>query len=107
MKAGLRVALVLAATLLSACATESVFRPQQTPTEAAPVEPAPGAPRQVEPRPAPRPNINLTGYPPAFQEGYTDGCASARSARRRDEARFKSDVQYAQGWRDGNSVCRR
>jgi hypothetical protein len=55
---------------------------------------------------SPAPNVNLSGYPPAFQAGYADGCASARSARKRDETRFKADVHYAQGWRDGNDICK-
>ncbi|MEO7728397.1 MAG: hypothetical protein ABIS45_14175 [Burkholderiales bacterium] len=52
--------------------------------------------------------MNLTGYSPAFRTGYTDGCASVgTAARTRDEPRFKSDSDYAQGWRDGNDICRR
>lgn len=55
------------------------------------------------------PNVNLGGYPPAFREGYLDGCNSARSAigEVRDEARFASDSMYAAGWRDGNDICSR
>lgn len=55
------------------------------------------------------PNVNLSGYPPAFKDGYVDGCASARSAfsTRKDEQRFRSDSQYAQGWRDGHDICGR
>lgn len=54
-----------------------------------------------------RPNVNLSGYPPAFQEGYADGCHSARTliGVRKDEARFKNDSLYAQGWRDGYDIC--
>ena len=52
-------------------------------------------------------NINLSGYPPAFRQGYADGCASAGGFMKRDEARFKADVQYAWGWRDGRDICRR
>lgn len=55
------------------------------------------------------PNINLSGYPPAFREGYLDGCETARAliGVRKDERRFKSDPQYAQGWRDGHDICKR
>jgi len=53
------------------------------------------------------PNVNLSGYPPEFRHGYADGCASVNAARKRDEARFKSDANYAQGWRDGYDICRR
>jgi hypothetical protein len=53
--------------------------------------------------------INLSGFPPAFRDGYADGCRSAKplTLRRRDEARFAKDAQYASGWRDGYDVCRR
>jgi len=53
------------------------------------------------------PAVNLSGYPLEFRQGYADGCASAKpnAARMRDEARFKSDANYAQGWRDGNDMC--
>ena len=50
-------------------------------------------------------NVNLNGYPPAFKDGYADGCASAGAGRVRNDARFKSDSQYAQGWRDGFDIC--
>ena len=59
------------------------------------------------PAPAPRAKVNLSGYPLEFRQGYADGCASADTARRRDEGRFKSDASYAQGWQDGYDICRR
>jgi hypothetical protein len=54
-------------------------------------------------------NVNLTGYPPAFRDGYLDGCETSKrtSGRKRDEERFKHDSQYASGWRDGNDICTR
>ncbi len=55
----------------------------------------------------PAPAVNLSGYPPEFRQGYADGCASVNAARKRDEARFKSDANYAQGWRDGYDICQR
>jgi ABC-type amino acid transport substrate-binding protein len=61
-------------------------------------------------RPAPTaaaPGINLSGYPMEFRAGYADGCTSVDAARKRDEARFKTDASYAQGWRDGYDICRR
>ena len=57
-------------------------------------------------QPAPtaeRPGVNLSGYPPAFRAGYADGCASAKP----NAARFRSDANYAQGWRDGYDICGR
>jgi hypothetical protein len=66
---------------------------------------------QVSPRSpaaaAPGPNVNLSGFPPAFRKGYTDGCSSARGSRVRDESRFKLELQYASGWRDGYDICSR
>ncbi|MGH8727087.1 MAG: hypothetical protein ACREV9_02765 [Burkholderiales bacterium] len=62
------------------------------------------------PGPKPRPEsaqagINLSGYPREFREGYADGCASARGSLKKDAARFKSDSQYAAGWKDGMGIC--
>ena len=60
------------------------------------------------PAPTPEaPGVNLSGYPPAFRAGYADGCGSVNAARKRDEARFKSDASYRQGWQDGYDICRR
>ena len=59
------------------------------------------------PLPLPAPAVNLSGYPLEFRQGYADGCASVNAARKRDETRFKADANYAQGWRDGNDICRR
>jgi hypothetical protein len=51
------------------------------------------------------PDVNLSGFPPDFRQGYSDGCASARGSRVRNEQRFKDDPQYASGWRDGFDIC--
>ena len=61
------------------------------------------------PAPAPKAAVNLAGFSPAFKQGYADGCASAKSnaARARDETRYKSEADYAQGWRDGYDICGR
>jgi hypothetical protein len=54
----------------------------------------------------PPPTVNLTGFPPAFQDGYAAGCESARrGVTRRDEMRYAQDRQYAAGWRDGQDLC--
>ena len=60
----------------------------------------------TRPGPAPAP-VNLAGFPPAFREGYGDGCASAGGRERKDVKRFEADRQYASGWRDGLDACRR
>ncbi|SEL41688.1 hypothetical protein [Nitrosovibrio tenuis] len=61
------------------------------------------------PRPSARPVYNLTGYPPAFKDGYIDGCETAKktSFALKDKRRFASDTQYRLGWNDGFSLCRR
>jgi hypothetical protein len=60
----------------------------------------------TEPQREPAASVNLSGYPPAFRDGYNDGCQSARGRMKRDEARYKSDGQYALGWRDGRDLCK-
>lgn len=49
------------------------------------------------------PGYNLSGYSPAFKQGYSDACATPR---RRNGERLKSDTDYSMGWNDGQSVCR-
>jgi len=51
------------------------------------------------------PPVNLTGYSPAFREGFNDGCNTARGKLRRNDHRYAEDTQYAQGWADGRSMC--
>jgi hypothetical protein len=52
--------------------------------------------------------MNLSGFSVSFREGYVDGCSSIRNGgKRRDEGRYKNDMDYVMGWNDGFSVCRR
>lgn len=52
--------------------------------------------------------MNLSGFPPAFQQGYSEGCQSASTRHtRRDDGRYRTDEDYMQGWNDGYSGCRR
>jgi hypothetical protein len=55
------------------------------------------------------PTYNLAGYPPSMRDGYIDGCESAKGTAlgRKDAKRFADDAQYAMGWSDGNSICRK
>lgn len=54
----------------------------------------------------PPPQVNLTGFPPAFKAGHAAGCRSALdNVTVRDNARFANDPQYASGWRDGYDMC--
>ena len=65
-------------------------------------------PRSPAPQPQPQPQVNLSGFSAAFKQGYADGCEHARSlAPRKDEGRFQRDGDYAAGWNDGSSICRR
>lgn len=52
------------------------------------------------------------GYPPAFADGFQDGCGSGRHAIDPMKGQYKKDVQrylrdtiYAQGWSDGFNQC--
>ena len=86
---------VMLATLVAGCAS--------TPPVSGP---APGEPR-AEQRPTRVPDLNLSGFSAAFREGYVDGCESGRERMRRDESRYKNDLDYVMGWNDGYSLCRR
>jgi hypothetical protein len=68
---------------------------------------SPGPFASVSSAGVPTPRVNLSGYPPAFRDGYTDGCASSGGTMRRDEQRYQNDPQYKYGWRDGKDVCGR
>ncbi|MCK9800021.1 hypothetical protein BK634_23040 [Pseudomonas chlororaphis] len=52
------------------------------------------------------------GYPPAFADGFDDGCVSGRQAAgaitgefRKNVPRYLKDAQYAEGWSDGFRQC--
>jgi hypothetical protein len=54
------------------------------------------------------------GFPPAYAEGFADGCASGKEAAggwfvqaRKDTRRYGADGQYTAGWDDGFEECRR
>jgi hypothetical protein len=66
--------------------------------------PAPPTPSNVEPPP---PNINLSGFPLPYRQGYADGCASAGGSERKDRTRFAADGNYRTGWQDGLAICRK
>lgn len=87
--------------LLAACAT-----PQPAPVGDAPGSaPAKSGPAGTTSRAAPP--VNLSGFPPAFKDGFSDGCESLRGNYRRDPARFGKDNDYTLGWQDGYSICAR
>lgn len=52
--------------------------------------------------------VNLSGYSEPFKQGYAEGCESAGNrGQRRNEARYKTEVDYMMGWNDGFSACRK
>lgn len=53
------------------------------------------------------------GQPPAYVDGYVDGCSSGRRLGgdnhfkyKKDSARADRDALYARGWQDGHITCR-
>lgn len=52
------------------------------------------------------------GYPPAYADGYDDGCGSGRQAAgaisgefRKNVPRYLDEAKYALGWNDGFQQC--
>ncbi|MCB1986569.1 MAG: hypothetical protein H6936_12650 [Burkholderiales bacterium] len=98
------VAIVVISTFVGCAALEPAgpkqpVKPGHKPTER-PQGPLP---------PSTKPTYNLMGYPPATQEGYVDGCETAKETEwgYKDEARYESDGQYRTGWDDGYFICSR
>jgi hypothetical protein len=81
----MRRAVILVLTLVAACASNENLRP--------------GANRPA----TVTDSLNLSGFPPEFRKGFTDGCSAARAG---DTARLKAEGQYAVGWRDGFDYCK-
>jgi hypothetical protein len=92
--------LVLAAAVAAGCASVGPTAPA---TDGKP-EAARPTPKNVEPPP---PNVNLSGFPLPYRQGYADGCASASGPQRRDAARYSADANYRTGWTDGLALCRK
>jgi hypothetical protein len=65
---------------------------------------APPVPAKAEP---PAPNVNLSGFPLPYRQGYADGCASAGAREQKDAARYAADANYRTGWIDGRAICGR
>ena len=58
-------------------------------------------------------NLIELGHPPAYAEGYADGCASGEEAAgglfaqtRKDTGRYGADQEYTAGWDAGFAKCR-
>ena len=94
---------VLVLLLLSACSTV----PQK------PGEPSDSIASQGErPEgplpPSTKPKYNLSGYPANTQQGYIDGCETAKNSGFgfKDVNRYDRDDQYRMGWDDGFALCK-
>lgn len=87
MAAAARIAalLLLVVLGLAGCATESV-------------RPGAAHPETVTQK------INLSGYPPEFRTGFSEGCAAAR-AHAAASTRPKGAASYVAGWADGYDYC--
>jgi hypothetical protein len=83
---GRAAVLVVLAALVAACASDADLRPGAR--DPATVTSA----------------VNLSGFPPEFRRGFTDGCAAVRA----NEAarRPKGEAQYVAGWQDGFDYCK-
>ena len=87
--------LIFAALALAGCASA----PPDVAPQPPPVRPAaPPLPANKEPPP---PNVNLSGFPLPYRQGYADGCASATGPERKDAVRYGADGNYRTGWTHG------
>ena len=91
---------VLAAAVAAGCASVGPVAPT-TDGKAGEAQPVP---KNVEPPP---PNVNLSGFPLPYRQGYADGCASASGPQRRAGTRYSADPNYRTGWTDGLALCKR
>ncbi len=90
MSAAVRAALAAAglatAVLAAGCASDENLRPgAQNPSTVAS-------------------SVNLSGFPPEFRRGFTDGCTAVRASE--SAQRPKGEAQYVAGWQDGFDYCK-
>jgi hypothetical protein len=83
---GRAAVLVVLAALVAACASDADLRPGAR--DPATVTSA----------------VNLSGFPPEFRRGFTDGCAAVRANAAAQ--RPKGEAQYVAGWQDGFDYCK-
>ncbi|PSJ17028.1 hypothetical protein [Nitrosomonas supralitoralis] len=91
--------IILIALIVSACSGISTKQPLPTRKPERPAGPLPESAK---------PKYNLTGYPLSTQQGYIDGCETAKrtSWAFKDLNRYDQDGQYRMGWDDGFSMCK-
>jgi hypothetical protein len=85
MRAG-GTAMVVLVALAAGCASDANLRPgaQNPPTVTS--------------------AVNLSGFPPEFRRGFTDGCAAVRASE--TAQRPRGEAQYVAGWQDGFDYCK-
>ncbi|MBL8498789.1 hypothetical protein ABF87_08725 [Nitrosomonas sp. JL21] len=96
-----RLSLVVIVIILWVSACSSVPSKQQIPSQK-PERPTGALPESAKPK------YNLTGYPLNTQQGYIDGCETAKrsSWAFKDLNRYEKDGQYRMGWDDGFALCK-
>jgi hypothetical protein len=98
MRYRLSLLIVLVALIVSACSAVPTKQPF----------PVKKPERSAGPLPeSAKPKYNLTGYPVSTQQGYIDGCETAKrtSWAFKDLNRYDKDDQYRMGWDDGFAMC--
>lgn len=99
--------IIIVALIVSACS--GVPTKSQQPKQPLPL-PAKKPERPAGPLPeSAKPKYNLTGYPVSTQQGYIDGCETAKrtSWAFKDLNRYDKDDQYRMGWDDGFAMCQK
>ncbi|MBS0299127.1 MAG: hypothetical protein JSR32_04200 [Proteobacteria bacterium] len=99
MRFRLSFLIILFAVIVSACSTMPAK--QQPLPGKKPERPAGPLPQSAKPK------YNLSGYPVNTQQGYIDGCETAKRTdwAFKDLNRYEKDGQYRMGWDDGFSLC--
>lgn len=95
----LQCVIVVVALTIVGCSTTGTTTPAPTGT------PGVDAPVGTERARQATRSINLSGFPPEYQRGFTDGCAQAGTAAASKPTGV--DTQFASGWNDGLAYCRR
>ncbi|ADV45364.1 hypothetical protein [Nitratifractor salsuginis] len=54
-------------------------------------------------QPSPAPTADTQS--PAYQKGYSDGCATAHGEYQKESELFRNDRNYYEGWFAGRSGC--
>lgn len=101
MRSRLSFFVICFAFIVSACSAPMSIKQQPLPGKK-PERPAGPLPQSAKPK------YNLTGYPAEVQQGYIDGCETAKNTSWafKDLNRYEKDGQYRMGWDDGFMMCK-